>query len=490
MVGLPRPLQIALVERGGPLRALGYIPGVAERGIPRGGGGGGFPLGPSPIPAAAVAALITAACPECSPAAAAAAAAILSIAGGLLTGSMFAGRPRNAATIEIGARLAANANPFLASLGREIVALGREGYILSSRADIQRRFAPLVARAVRELEANGYPPSVAEQLVRDAVFNPQAPIAAAPVLPPPVLPPGRVGAPAAPRPGYRIVTPPAEFGTIPQAQAAALPTPYEAAVAPGVPRAILDRYPWLRKAFVLYGIEQAGTAVEKLLKGENLDNEEFGALAGTLIGALAGPEGALAGSQIGVEVGVAVDTLDEIAHHYLGQSLDELLSAAPRAALNLLRGQPAAPVSPPPPLPSPQPTTTRELAPPPFPELPPPTPARQRPIPQLPPPIIAQPPSAPPCPGCPPPEPTCQDESSPIGQLAKQLVNCPTFQNELRDKLRIRQRPGEKPSLEVAQPICLCCDSVDDLEQYVSSGGARGRCTQVAAADASMLALK
>lgn len=517
-MALPPQLQTALAERGGALPALGFVPGRPQRGIPRGGGGVGFAAGPAAGGAAAgtfTSAIATGALlgGEAGllggPAGAAVGAVVGSVVGllaGFLSGGIFSGRPTAQATAEIGARLAANSNPILANLGRGIESLASRGFVLSSRSDIQREFAPLVGAAVRQLEANGYPVSTAHQLVRNAVYNPSRPIAAAPVLPARPVVGGRMVAPLpsagaqgvrpaiappiAPRPGYRVIRPPPEFTTLSSAQAAAAPSPYapsgvaEAGLI-GVPRTILERYPWLRRAIALFGIERAGVAVEKLLRGESLNNQEFGALAGTIIGGIAGDP--LLGAQVGVEAGVAVDTLNEIAHQYLGRPLDQLLTRQGQEELQTLRRpqpQPSIPLSQQCPPGSHQCVTDTECerygrcAPDGNPvqmvyqrggQLQPQQPQLYRPRPQ---------PEE--CPDCPKvaKQGDCSEPDSPIGQLAKQLVNCPTFQRELSDKLHIRQRPGEKPTLEIARPICLCCDSVDDLEQYVSSGGVRGKCVQ------------
>lgn len=503
MQTLPPQLQTALAERGGALPALGFVAGRPQRGIPRGGGGVGFAAGPAAGSAAAgtfTSAIATGALlgGEAGllggPAGAAVGAVVGSVVGllaGFLSGGLLAGRPKAQATAEIGARLAANSNPILANLGRGIESLAARGFVLSSRSDIQREFAPLVGSAVRQLEANGYPVSSAHQLVRNAVYNPSRPIPAVPILPARPVVAGRVspvaplpatsqrapsGGPAIqPRQGYRVIRPPAEFATLSSAQAAAAPSPYaptgvaEAGLI-GVPRTILERYPWLRKAIALFGIERAGVAVEKLLRGDSLNNQEFGALAGTIIGGIAGDP--LLGAQVGVEAGVAVDTLNEIAHQYLGKPLDQLLTRQDQDALQTLRVRPQPAAQPQPLLlERPQPTAQ-------------PQPQLYRPQPQLPPggqPQLYRPqPQDGECPDCPKvaKQGDCSEPDSPIGQLARQLVNCPTFQRELSDKLHIRQRPGEKPTLEIARPICLCCDSVDDLEQYVSSGGARGKCVQ------------
>jgi hypothetical protein len=484
---MPTPqqqLQTAIAERGGALPALGFVQGRPQRGIPRGGGGGvGFGYGPAAAGAAGgqllTGALLGGEAGSLGGPVGAVVGSVVGLLAGFLSGGLFAGRPKAQATAQIGARLAGNSNPILANLGRGIELLASQGFVLSSRSDIQREFAPIVAAAVRELEANGYPVSTAHQLVRSAVYNPSQPIPAAPMMPARPVVAGRVSPPspaAAPRAGYRIIRPPAALASIAPAQAAAVVSPYaptaggvaEAGLL-GVPRTILDRYPWLRKAIAAWGIEQAGEAVMKLYRGEPLTNQEFGALAGSILGGLAGDP--LLGAQVGLEAGVAVDTLNEIAHQYLGKPLDALLTRQGQDALQTLRVRPQPAAQPQPlllerPQPAAQPQPQPQLY------RPQPQPSGQpqlyRPQPQ-------------PCPdgGCPEAQRgDCSEPDSPIGQLAKQLVNCPTFQRELSDKLHIRQRPGEKPTLEIARPICLCCDSVDDLEQYVSTGGVRGKCVQ------------
>lgn len=92
-------------------------------------------------------------------------------------------------------------------------------------------------------------------------------------------------------------------------------------------------------------------------------------------------------------------------------------------------------------------------------------------------PVISRPP-VPGTPTTPAPQGSadCTTPTSALGELARQLWNCPTFQQQLKDKLTVTQEPGKPPTLGFKEPVCLCCDSAEDLRLYAMSGGVNGSC--------------
>lgn len=494
-------LRTLIAERGGPLPALGYRPALPPSKIFKGFSGARLATltGEAAQYAQAYPALgHSAAASKLEPGALAGSALITSgeqgvpvgAIAGLLAASLntiFSGRPKNLATEDVGRRLESNPNPVLSRLGAEIVALAQSGHVLSSKSDLQRFFQPAIVQAVNSLVSQGFPKSQISALVRGAVYSQR--IAEIPrALPQAIRPPAATTRPVAaggsfaPRAGFRVIRPPARFGSIAPAEAAAVSTPYEPLTPPVAmidSQSVLSRYPWLTHLVQTLSIEKAGEAALKLLRHEYLSNAEFGALAGAIIGSFAGQPGL--GAAVGVTAGQAVDALQEIAARYLHQPLSSLLSPVSLNAYNVLqRG-----VSQPGPVPAPQPA----MPPPPGPgepgPLPPfqpqqfiPPPGGEPPTP----PIVNQPAPCPSgnCPGQPGQPGDCSTPDSPIGALARQLVNCPTFQDQMQKTFRVTQKPGEPPTLTVPQPLCLCCDSAEDLQVYVSSGGIRGNCIQIA----------
>lgn len=547
-------LQLAVTERGGNLPALGFRPGYSVAGISRGGGGPGFnPLsifGPSQVPPGSLSPLGLFGTAEGGLAYSVVPDIALALAG--IVESLFGGRPKNQATEEIGARLEQTSSPALKALGAAIYDLAQQGIVLSSRVDLQRYFQPLIQRAVLALQNEGYPAVYAKQLVLGAVYNPSASIPAIPTLPQPLVPqPSATQAQLQPlpvgnsglRPGYQIREVPSEVTNAPST---APPPPVSpsgggglasqlvgmgAAAAQGMrgrlaPVAALPAWTGraAQKVATVAGLEQAATAVLNLLKGKDIDAEQFGSLAGLIVGAFAGDPAF--GAKVGLEVSAAVNELDHFTKDYFGVSLDQILdhfgqqiySKVKDAIGNLIHqffGQ--APVAPAAPLYfQPQthfPRTNAgqggcgagyHLAPDGedcvsdtiqeqgcdggCPEQPPPplgTQPAYHPI-QPPPPLGTQP-AYQPIPSQQPQPADCTQPDSPLGRLARQLWNCPTFQNELRNKLQVKQRPGQKPTIDIKQPICLCCESTDDLTEYVNSGGAMGNCTQVQGGQAELV---
>ena len=499
-------LRTLIAERGGPLPALGYRPALPP--LPKFTGPNSV-LANRTARAAQIARFFpsvghSSAPSKIEPGALAGSSLMLGEQGvpvgailGLLAGSLnsiFSGRPKSLATQDVGRRLEANPNPIISHLGAEIVALAQSGHVLSSRSDLQRFFTPVIQTAISQLVDSGFPKEGVTQAIRSAVFSPQLPEARLPASLPAALT-ARQG--FSPRPGYRVIRPPAQYGTVSAAEAAAVSSPYEpqqqTPFTPPPPtvdsRSVMQRFPWLERAVRNLAIERAGEAGLKLLRGQALSNIEFGALAGTLIGSFAGEP--LLGAQIGIESGAAVDALQEIASRYFHQPLQRMIpQAAEPALLALQQGQPPSPAAPPPL--SSQPTGRSEpnplahqpgepggggFQPQQFrPENPPPPPE----IPLMENQNQPQPCPTGNCPGQTGQQGDCSTPDSPIGALARQLVNCPTFQGEMRKKFRVTQKPGEPPTLTVPQPLCLCCDSAEDLQLYVSSGGIRGACIQVA----------
>lgn len=543
-------LQAAITERGGPLPALGFAPAPTLPAIPRGGGGSNqldallALLKPTttPNPFGAFSATKLPGINEIPGISyIGIAGALAATLASLLGGSLFSGRPKDQATIEIGARLAEAPSPVLKKLGAQIIAAGQQGKVLSSKADLLSTFEPLILAAIQALIAEGIPPSSAQGFVMQGVFNPGAPLPTPPTLPRPLVPPSPAfpfpGEPGAPPPtvfynaptqvpvgaatvsaqggprgtglkqNYRIILAPPEFGAPPSAaQAIVPPLAAAAAVAPSslpmVPASVLPT--WLQPLLRFAGVEQSMSGVLKLLRGGNLTAEEFGSLAGLAVGTFAGNP--VAGAAVGLEVGAAVGQLDHIAQDYFGSSLDRLIGQFGLSSYQLARalvGQGGGNIPLTPPL-APQPPTPPAIPPPPppplapqprQPELLPPPPPRE-PLPPLAPqpfqpalqPIPPQAPQ-PPCPSgnCPEPEP-CPPE---VRELVKQLTDCPPeVLQPLLQRIQVHQEPGKKPSLQIKQPICLCCESTDDLNQYVGSNGALGQCVQVQGAEASMLGFK
>lgn len=330
--------------------------------------------------------------------------------------------------------------------------------------------------------------------------------------------------------GYRVITPPAAVGTLPARPSGVgvrvaapsimpptprlLPAPPISGVAPApIPETApgggyLPQRGLLMQAIQLLGLVEAGRALRALVLGQSLSGSEFGALAGAILGAFV--EDPAAGAKIGASIGAVMDALNALSVGQTGQTIDHWLSTGARDLWATLRAQPTVqppqppivgqPVQPPqgPPLqgqpeqppgyPPPMPPARQ----PPFypPSQPPPPsfmpPGRQPPF--YPPPAERIPPM-PPQQGGPPPCPTCapvQEGDCPpeVQHLVEQISNCPpTMLQKLFDRLQIRQKPGQRPVIEVREPVCLCCDSSQDLEDWTSSGGVRGSCVQVVGAE-------
>lgn len=258
------------------------------------------------------------------------------------------------------------------------------------------------------------------------------------------------------------------------------------------------------------GLVAAGEALDRLLRGQSVSATEFGALAGAVLGSFLGPEGtpigALQGAAIGDVVGQVVTELERLAVQHFGKPLDQLLSEQGRRALTALEhalaGQPPVHISFPPvgPLPQPLEVAPRQPVPQPL-EVAPRRPVQplevlpRQPVQLLP----QRPPVQPVQPFQPAPRPLetlpaeqpgdCTTADSPVGQLARLLVNCPTFQDELRNKFKVSQRPGRPPEIVIAEPVCLCCDSEQDLQSFMESGGRLGGCTQVKGAPAGIVGM-
>lgn len=88
--------------------------------------------------------------------------------------------------------------------------------------------------------------------------------------------------------------------------------------------------------------------------------------------------------------------------------------------------------------------------------------------------------------GVPPPAPGPKPlpfEHQPGGcyspQQMEELVSCPNFQKALTEHFHIEHQPGQRPMLTPKQSVCICCDSAQDMRDYVDSGGVRGACMQV-----------
>jgi hypothetical protein len=511
-----RALQTLLAERGGPLPALGFRPPIK---IP--GGGTSGPLNaPSPTltlypggPVQGLAALLGGGNGESG-------VPVISeitnfLANLIPTIPLGGGRPKRAATLAAAQRLIESGSPALVALGRGIEALAERGVVASS-PQFGRAIQPLVARAVGALAAQGYNSQDVKKAIY-SVFQRGAPAAEIP----PALPPAP--RPAGLRPGYRVIRPPAEVATIAPSEAAAVASPYAGeaasvaaagesaapAAAMAVPASALPG--WLQTAVRYLGLEQAGVAAVRLLRGENLTLPEFGALAGIIVGAYAGDP--RFGAEVGLGAGEAVAQLDAIARDYIGHSLDELLGQAARSTLARLRAaitpQPAPAPAPearqievqPQPAPAPAPEARQievqpQPAPAPAPEArqievqPQPAPA---PLPNR---LPVQPepqPLARPCPTCPPPGP--QDCPPEVQLLLSQIENCPPeILRQIGDKIlnnySVVQRPGRPPEIVPKVPVCLCCDSAADFNAYVESNGAQGACQQVVGADASIVGRK
>ena len=475
-------LQTLLAERGGPLPALGFRPPIK---IP--GGGTSGPLNaPSPTltlypggPVQGLAALLGGGNGESG-------VPVISeitnfLANLIPTIPLGGGRPKRAATLAAAQRLIESGSPALVALGRGIEALAERGVVASS-PQFGRAIQPLVARAVGALAAQGYNPQDVKKAIY-SVFQRGAPA----VEIPPALPPAP--RPAGLRPGYRVIRPPAEVATIAPSEAAAVASPYAGeaasvaavgesaapAAAMAVPASALPG--WLQTAVRYLGLEQAGVAAVRLLRGENLTLPEFGALAGIIVGAYAGDP--RFGAEVGLGAGEAVAQLDAIARDYIGHSLDELLGQAARSTLARLR---AAITPQPAPAPAPEARQIEvqpQRAPAPLPNRLPVQPEPQ--------------PLARPCPTCPPPGP--QDCPPEVQLLLSQIENCPPeILRQIGDKIlnnySVVQRPGRPPEIVPKVPVCLCCDSAADFNAYVESNGAQGACQQVVGADASIVGRK
>jgi hypothetical protein len=191
------------------------------------------------------------------------------------------------------------------------------------------------------------------------------------------------------------------------------------------------------------------SGAKKLLAGDvsSLTAPEVGALAGAGVGAyFGGISGAEVGGQLGAAAGIGVRVITYAA---------QKLGITPASLYNRIVGQPsptapgfqpsAAPASQPSAAPGFQPTLTPAAS----------------------------------CNGnCPTPSAApagqgdCSTQDSPIGNLARQLVNCPTFQKELADNFELQPQLGGGSKLVPKEETCLCCDSVGDFTAYVRSGGA------------------
>ena len=336
--------------------------------------------------------------------------------------------------------------------------------------------------------------------------------------------------------GYRIVTPPHEVGTIPSrlrapvsvgatlpvslpqlpaprtglttsaVETSALPVQSETAVESG--GGYLPQRGLLASAISALGLVEAARALESLLRGESLTGSEFGALAGAIIGAFG--ENPAAGAKIGATVGTVVDALNALSVAQTGRTIDQWMTAGTKDLWQNLTGQ-GAPPPPSPPIYA-QPGQAPTVPPPPPPpiyaqpgggpgggpiEIP-----RQPPFypPAKPPLLPSQPGGGPggnlpwqpgqpgggqiPCPTCAPvQEGDCPPE---VQQLVEQIANCPPqLLQRIFNRLQIRQPTGKPPTIEVIEPVCLCCDSSNDLDAYMRTGGVQGSCVQVAGATVS-----
>lgn len=125
------------------------------------------------------------------------------------------------------------------------------------------------------------------------------------------------------------------------------------------------------------------------------------------------------------------------------------------------------------------------------PEPQPAQPVYQPPAPPPPPPPPAPPPPAQPTTQFPAPQPAgegdCTSPTSALGELARSLWNCPTFLQNLKDKLTVTQEPGKPPTLSFKEPVCLCCESEEDLRIYAATGGVQGNCVQTRGLTPEML---
>lgn len=320
---------------------------------------------------------------------------------------------------------------------------------------------------------------------------------------------------------YKIFTVPVEV-TNPAIETTARPVPVAPSPPPpiagpmqalpaGTGGAIAQRG-LLANAINKLGLLEAVEAAGKLLTGQQLSGPEFGALAGAILGAFEGDPAA--GAKVGATVGTEMAALNSLSIAWTGQGIDHWLTSGAKALWGSLAGQGgASPQLPPPPVRTP----LRQL---PEPETPPPGYHQCRtdlecetygkwapdgnqiqqqydkpltlPVPQ-PTPTPFKPPLLPSQyrpPTLPPPEPcpTCTqglqhgDDCPPeVQQLVQQIANCPPqLLQKVFDRLQIRQPSNGKPAqIIVAEPVCLCCDSENDLDAYMRTGGVQGNCTQV-----------
>ena len=412
----------------------------------------------------------------------------------VLIESAFAGRPRNAATIATLRILLASQNPEIRAVGAAINRVLRAGLVTSSpgAAAIIR---PALGAAVKSLIAQGYDAGQVRRLFANAFAGKTGsanltslqPVASSPAVR--ELPGARA---AGLRPGA-VVRDMRTFGAIAPADAATVASQYEAPAAVaaevGPTIAAADLAP-LTRAAQIFGVEQAGTAVYRLVRGEPLDAAQFGSLAGVIIGGLAGDPAA--GAQVGLEVGTVAQTLQDLSQRYFGRTLDSLIGQAGRGALATLRSLTTAQ---PQPIPAPAPAA-REIVSQPRPG---PTPAARE--------IVAQ------------PQQTLAEQQRaieqqllgqqrgvippPAGQMLNhqpggcyspaqisELLDCPNFQKQLQEKFTVTPPKNGQPGQIVAkQPLCVCCDSAADLILYTQSNGLSGACIQMAAPAAELATL-
>lgn len=529
-------LRTLIAERGGALSALGYRPALAPIisgfGTPAGAGLlRRFLLNPKvaeygaggAVAGGAIGAAIGAAGGAEAGGAAGGPPGVLIGAGiGAAVGEIAAliqsatsGRPKAQATRQAIGILTASNNPSVRAVGIALARALQRGAVLSSPSGAAL-IGPALHRAVSALAAQGYNRDQVFQLFSNA-FRGGASIVPgrAATLPRAIVGRGQVNL----KPGYRIHDL-RGMGAIAPAELAGAPSPYQEAPAPESPpfpagqtapvaavvRAaapVAELTPTVpagqlglvSRAAQFFGVEQAGTAVYRLLHGEPLDAEQFGSLAGVIIGGLAGDP--LAGAQVGLEAGAAVQYLDRIATQYFGRSIDSMLGQAGQAALQALRARLA-------PQPAPIPTPAPQPAPGPQEIVTQPQPVgtlaqQERQIVER---MLARQPG-----GQPEPQPlTRQIETQPqptpqpllthqpggcySEEQMRELVDCPNFQRALLDRLEIVQLPGQRPEISVKEPVCICCDSVQDLRDYVATNGARGKCTQAAAPQTELVGLK
>ena len=417
----------------------------------------------------------------------------------VLIESAFAGRPRNAATIATLRVLLASQNPEIRAVGAAINRVLRAGLVTSSPA-AAAIIRPALGAAVKSLIAQGYDARQVRQLFANA-FAGKVGSASLTSLQPVASPLTTRQLPGARAAGLRpgaVVHDMRSFGGIAPSEAATVASQYEAPAAVatevGPTIAAADLAP-LTRAAQIFGVEQAGTAVYRLVRGEPLDAAQFGSLAGVIVGGLAGDPAA--GAQVGLEVGTVVQTLQDLSQRYFGRTLDSLVGQAGRGALATLRSLTTAQPQPSPapapaareivsqPQPSPTPTpSSREIVS--QPEAQQTLAEQQRAIEQQ---LLGQ------QRGVIPPPPAGQMLNHQPGgcyspaQIAE-LLDCPNFQKQLQEKFTVTPAKNGQPGQIVAkQPLCVCCDSAADLILYTQTNGLSGACIQMAAPAAELATL-